>query len=245
MFGVPFHEIHARFTANVKDILTDFSDVVKRVLVVWECWWYRRLSHHQSPEKLYLSGELYPKKRPPRLPLRTVVAGGKSESFYHFYEVNETLESAYFDDANALYASESMHNEFPVGKSITLATPLDIQNYLVQKDKQFFYKRRKESRGRKSEKLEDGWAEKKESWELVKAHGALMVRIAVPFGLNLHQVPYLLLKHQSKAIGCLCYQCLTEDRNGLCNHRSLETRAFDGWYVIPDLERALELGYKV
>lgn len=80
-----------------------------------------------------------------------------------------------------------------------------------------------------------------EAVDLKKTEGLIRVRVVPPTDL-FH--PVLPVKLNNKLMFPLCFKCAEKNQQTTCEHSDLE-RSFKGTFVISELNRAIEYGYKV
>ncbi len=77
---------------------------------------------------------------------------------------------------------------------------------------------------------------------LSRVEGLVKCRVLPPRSLNL---PVLPIKMHGRLLFPLCRSCCIEVRETYCNHDREEDREFVGTWVVDELRKAVELGYKI
>jgi len=83
--------------------------------------------------------------------------------------------------------------------------------------------------------------EQSDNCDITKFFGLVTCTVLAPDKLHL---PILPLRHNGKLYFPLCFSCMTIVNNKYCPHSDSE-RSFTGTWGTPELELALEHGYKI
>jgi hypothetical protein len=198
-------------------LLSQYGDSVKKYNVMWDCVFQSFKKANKVIMEEFWNQSGLDKLRPlSRLVPRASVRGGFLEVYRLSFEAN-SHQDLHFYDMNAQYSFIALTAQLPLGE-YQIFLEHELKKALRFENNQF---------------LLNG-----ESCVADIAH----VTFVVPSDLAM---PFLPIRIGDNCFYANCYTCLTKANCSVCRHKSDDKRKFSSTYTVLELQKALELNYKI
>lgn len=216
-YGTLVSELHQKAKKDKDLLFSKFGHLVKNYDIMWECEFQKFKNDYKDLfEKFWEKSGLDPLRPLSRLVPRASVRGGLLEVYCLSFKADDQYDLHYYD-MNAQYSFIALSAQLPLGE-YKIYLEHELKTNLTIENNQFFF---------------NG-----ESCIADIAH----VTFVVPSNLD---KPFLPIRIGDNCFYANCYTCLTKANCGPCRHRLDHKRKFSSTYTVIELQKALELNYKI
>lgn len=216
-YGKLISDIHCKEDQDKTILLSKFGDQIKNFDVMWDCTFETfKKNNKEIMEDFWIRSGL-PKLRPlSRLNPRASVRGGLLEVYRLSFKADANYDLHYFD-MNAQYSHIALQAQMPLGKC-KIYLEHELKDCLKIQDNKLYINN--------------------ESCKADIAH----ITFVVPSDLFR---PFLPIRIGENCYYANCYSCLVQANCKPCSHKSDDKRKFSSTYTVLEIEKALQLNYRV
>ena len=216
-FGKLIKDLQAKEEECKKLLFSKYGDEVKKYDVMWDCVFQSfKKANKDVMEEFWKRAGLHKLRPLSRLVPRASVRGGFLEVYRLTFESNADQDLHYYD-MNAQYSFIALTAQLPLGE-YQIFLERELKDSLKFVNNQFIL---------------NG-----ETCVADIAH----VSFIVPSDLAM---PFLPIRIGDNCFYANCYTCLIQANCGVCRHKSDVKRKFYSTYTVLELQKALELNYKI